>query len=124
MDQKHILVVDDEPDLLEVVATVLKTAGYRVSGAAEGAAALRIARTDRPDLAVVDLLMPGLDGYAFLGMVKRDSAMKFPVIVVSGRVGEKDARRALDAGAAAFLPKPLDRKKLLEHVAQLLQPEA
>jgi len=121
MARKRILVVDDEQIMLDFVASLLRAAGYRVTTAMEGAAALRAARAERPDLAVVDLLMPGIDGYAFCSMVRRDRALGFPIIVVSGRVGKNDAQRAVDSGAAAFLAKPIDRRQLLETVKQLLE---
>jgi DNA-binding response OmpR family regulator len=120
VEPKHVLVVDDEPSVLDVVGTRLKTAGYRVTTARTGNEALRAVRDDRPDLAVVDLLMPGLDGYGFCAMVKRDLTLRFPIVVISGRTDERDRQRALDAGAATFVAKPFNDRRLLDAIEKLL----
>jgi DNA-binding response OmpR family regulator len=117
---KHILVVDDDPSLLLLVSKILQTAGYRVSTAANGMVALQSVRRETPDLVVLDLSMPGVDGFAVCTMLKRTRDFKSPIAVLSGRTTEKDVEAAHDAGADAFIPKPVDRAALLGKVAELL----
>jgi CheY-like chemotaxis protein len=124
MEPKHILVVDDEPADLEVLSEILTAAGYRVSKAQSGIEGLKLAKKGWVDLAIVDLLMPGLDGYSLIGMLTRDRMFKSPVLVISGRVEERDAQQALDAGAVGFIAKPVEPDDLVARVAKLLQQDA
>jgi DNA-binding response OmpR family regulator len=117
---KKILVVDDEAPVRLLLEKQLQSAGYEVVTCADGRSALRVARENRPDLAVLDLTMPGLDGYALLSMFRRDQNLRVPVIILSGRIKEMDIQAALDAGADAFIAKPADRETLLAKVAELL----
>ncbi len=119
MEPKHILIVDDDPVDLELLSEILTGAGYRVSTAKSSIEALKLAKHGWVDLALVDLLMPGIDGYSLIGLLTRDQMFKAPVLVISGRVEEKDAKRALDAGAVGFIAKPVDRKDLVARVADL-----
>jgi len=119
-NRNHILVLDDEPGTLSLLEGILKSAGYRVTAVENGTRALAAARSDRPDLAVLDLLVPGLDGFQLVSMLKRDRELAMPVIVVSGRMREADREAACKAGADLFLPKPVDRERLVAEVARLL----
>ncbi len=119
----HVLVLEDEPGTLNLLEDILKTGGYRVTGVENGTKALMVARADRPDLAVIDLVVPGLDGYQLIAMLKRDRELGTPVIVVTGRSRPGDREAALRAGADLFMPKPVDRPQLLEAVAGLLSAE-
>jgi DNA-binding response OmpR family regulator len=101
---------------------LLVSAQYRVTVAPEGKTALRRVRTDPPDLVILDLLLPGMDGYSTLSLLKRGDKAKVPVLVVSGRSREQDEKAALDAGADAFLHKPVDAPELLAAVKRLLEP--
>ncbi|MBM3313172.1 response regulator [candidate division WOR-3 bacterium] len=117
---KHILVVDDEAPIRLLLQKILESAGYRVTGVADGMAALKAAREDPPDLAICDLSMPGIDGFSVCSMFKRNKAFKAPVLVLSGRVAEKDVQAALATGADAFIRKPVEREKLLSAVSEWL----
>lgn len=117
---KRILVVDDEETVRLLLEKQLRNAGYTVDLCADGRSALRVARENRPDLAILDLTMPGLDGYSLVTMFRRDASLRMPIIVLSGRVKEMDIQAALDAGADAFIAKPADRDALLAKVAELL----
>jgi two-component system OmpR family response regulator len=119
MEPKHILIVDDDPVDLELFSEILTGAGYRVSTAKSSIEALKIAKRGLVDLALVDLLMPGIDGYSLIGLLTRDQSFRAPVLVISGRVEERDAKRAMDAGAAGFISKPVERKDLVDRVAEL-----
>jgi len=113
-------VVEDERPTLTLLEKILVGAGYRVTGVLDGIAALKAARSDPPDLVLLDLIIPGVDGYGVCSLLKRDRTFRAPVIVLSGRFAERDIKAARDAGADAFLTKPLDRTVLLAKVSELL----
>ena len=123
MEQKHILVVEDEAPFQLFLQKLLQNAGYRVSAVPEGRAAIKRAREDRPDLVLLDLIMPGMDGYATCSMLKRADRRAAPVLVLSGRTTDKDEKAAYAAGADAFLRKPVDGDVLLERIRNLLEPK-
>jgi len=120
VERRHILVVEDERPTLTLLEKILVGAGYRVTGVLDGIAALKAARSDPPDLVLLDLIIPGVDGYGVCSLLKRDRTFRAPVIVLSGRFAERDIKAARDAGADAFLTKPLDRTVLLAKVSELL----
>lgn len=119
---KHILVVEDDLPTLTLIQKILDAAGYRVTGVQEGMAALKAAQADSPDLVILDLLIPGIDGYGICSLLKRRTSFHSPIIILSGRISEKDVRAAYDAGADAFLHKPVRNADLLVKVAELLGP--
>jgi DNA-binding response OmpR family regulator len=120
MATRRILVVDDEAPMRLLLEKMLKAAGYEVIAVSGGRAALQEARDQKPDLVILDLTMPGIDGYAVCTMLKRDRTMKMPIIILSARSREKDYKQALDAGCDAFVSKPVNREELLAKVAELL----
>jgi len=120
VEEKHVLVVEDETPALALLERILTSAGYRVTGVRDGIAAIKSARTDPPDLVLLDLLIPGVDGYGVCALLKRDRTFRAPVVILSGRTSEKDVKAAYDAGADAFLGKPVDRKALLDKISELL----
>ncbi len=120
MERKHILVVDDDLSTLVYLQKLFLNAHYRVTAVENSPKALKAVREDPPDLAILDLIMPGMDGYALCTMLKRSERFKAPILVLSGRATEKDVQAAIDAGAAAFLHKPVKSEELLAKVAELL----
>jgi DNA-binding response OmpR family regulator len=124
MEQHRILVVDDEAPMRLLVEKILTSAGYEVSTASSGMAAMTAARNERINLVVLDLSMPGIDGYSVCGMFKHLKDFKAPILVLSGRTGDKDIKQVLDTGADAFLAKPVNREDLLAKVNELLNPPA
>lgn len=112
--------VEDERPTLTLLEKMLVGAGYRVTGVLDGITALKVARADPPDLVLLDLIIPGVDGYGVCALLKRDRTFHAPVAILSGRTQEKDVKAAFDAGADAFMSKPFDRKHLLAKVAELL----
>jgi len=120
VERKHVLVVDDDLSTLVYLQKLFLNAHYRVTAVENSQKALKAVREDPPDLAVLDLIMPGMDGYALCTMLKRTERFKAPVLVLSGRATEKDVQAAMDAGAAAFLHKPVKSEELLAKVAELL----
>lgn len=99
---------------------ILISAGYRVTGVRDGMEALKAARTDPPDLVLLDLIIPGIDGYGVCALLKRDKTFHAPIVILSGRTQKKDIRAAIDAGADAFMTKPVDRLALLAKISELL----
>jgi two-component system phosphate regulon response regulator PhoB len=118
----RILVVDDEPDITALVAYHLARAGYRVSTAATGTEALKLARTERPDLIVLDLMLPGVSGYDVLAELRRlDETRDVGVILLTARREEVDRIRGLTLGADDYLTKPFSPAELSLRVAALLR---
>jgi two-component system alkaline phosphatase synthesis response regulator PhoP len=114
----HILVVDDDPAIRDVVADILEMSDYNVKTAGNGAEAFDLMRTDRPAAVLLDLMMPVMDGWEFLRRCRSGAAYaKLPVAVMSAA---KDvAAAAHDLGAQAYLTKPFDVDAVLSVVARL-----
>ncbi len=115
MSRHHILAVDDDPVILEIYARAFDDTPYDVSVAADGPAALALARQDQPDIVLLDVQLPGLRGSELLPLIKQ-SCPDTSVIVVSGQTSVAEARRFLANGAFDFLPKPFSLKHLLDVV--------
>jgi two-component system phosphate regulon response regulator PhoB len=118
----RILVVDDEPDITALVAYHLAKAGYRVSTAASGAEALRSAREERPDLVILDLMLPGVSGYDVLAELRnQEETRDVGVILLTARREEADRVRGLSLGADDYLTKPFSPQELTLRVAAVLR---
>jgi two-component system phosphate regulon response regulator PhoB len=118
----RILVVDDEPDITALVAYHLAKAGYRVSTAASGAEALRAAREERPDLVILDLMLPGVSGYDVLAEMRtREETRDVGVILLTARREEADRIRGLSLGADDYLTKPFSPQELILRVGAVLR---
>lgn len=116
---KHVLVVDDEPDLRTIVGQVLREVGYVVASAANGAEALEQLRQHRPDAVVLDLSMPLMDGLSFLRVCRADAAYAaLPVAVCTTEVVDGPLLATL--GVRAYIPKPFDIDELVQVVERLL----
>jgi two-component system, OmpR family, response regulator MprA len=113
-------VVEDDRPTLTLLEKTLVAAGYRVTGVMDGIAAIKAAHADPPDLVLLDLIIPGVDGYGVCALLKRDRNFRAPVAVLSGRTKEKDIKAAFDAGADAFLSKPFDRTTMLARISELI----
>ena len=118
----RILVCDDEPDITALVAYHLAKAGYRVSTAASGPEALKAAREERPDVVVLDLMLPGLSGYEILKELRaREETRDVGVILLTARRDEPDRIKGLSLGADDYLTKPFSPQELTLRVAALLR---
>ena len=118
----RILVVDDEPEILDLVEAMLASSGYEVFLASGGEEALRLARERKPDLILLDLIMPGLSGFEVCARVKTDPQTGgIPVLFVTALTQISDKERALAAGGDDFLVKPFERAVLLARVEALLR---
>jgi two-component system alkaline phosphatase synthesis response regulator PhoP len=114
-----ILVVDDEPRIVQLVRDYLEHSGFAVLTAADGQSALRAARTGRPDLVVLDLGLPGLDGLDVARALRRDGEV--PIIMLTARVEESDKLVGLELGADDYLTKPFSPKELVARVRAVLR---
>jgi len=118
----RILVVDDEPDITALVAYHLARSGYRVSTATTGPDALRAARDERPDVVVLDLMLPGVSGYEVLRELRqRQETRDVGVILLTARREESDRIKGLSLGADDYLTKPFSPQELTLRVAALLR---
>ncbi len=116
---KTILVVDDEPKIADLARDYLEHAGFAVRTAADGNAALSSVRRDRPDLVVLDLGLPGLDGLDVTRAIRRDSNL--PVIMLTARDDELDKLLGLELGADDYLTKPFSPRELVARVRAVLR---
>ncbi|HKV89168.1 MAG TPA: response regulator transcription factor [Candidatus Dormibacteraeota bacterium] len=114
-----ILVVDDEPRIVQLVRDYLEHGGFTVLTASDGPAALRSARTGRPDLIVLDLSLPGLDGLDVARSLRRDGQV--PIIMLTARTEESDKLVGLELGADDYLTKPFSPKELVARVRAVLR---
>jgi two-component system alkaline phosphatase synthesis response regulator PhoP len=111
---KHILVVDDEPRIAEIARDYLERAGYRVTTAGSGTDALALARTRHPDLIVLDLGLPHMDGLDVTRTLRKQSNV--PIIMLTARVDESDKLIGLELGADDYVTKPFSPKELVARV--------
>src|SRR6476660_8677449 len=116
---KTILVVDDEPKIADLARDYLEHAGFTVRTAGDGEAALTAVRRDRPDLVVLDLGLPGIDGLDVTRTIRRDSNL--PVIMLTARADELDKLLGLELGADDYLTKPFSPRELVARVRAVLR---
>jgi DNA-binding response OmpR family regulator len=117
----HLLLVDDEPDLVQMVSVRLKAAGYEVSTAYDGQEALEKVRKAQPDLMILDLMLPKLDGYKVCRLLKFDEKTRaMPILIFTARAQVEDVTLATECGADAYLTKPFEAKALLAKIQELL----
>ncbi|MDX1396399.1 MAG: response regulator transcription factor [Gemmatimonadota bacterium] len=118
----QILVVDDEPDILSVLVYHLSREGYRVTTAVNGQGALATAETDRPDLIILDLMLPGMDGYEVLQRLRRDERTQaIPIILLTARREEEERVKGFEVGADDYITKPFSARELALRVEALLR---
>jgi two-component system, OmpR family, phosphate regulon response regulator PhoB len=120
--QDRILVVDDEPDIVALVAYHLAKTNYRVSTASNGTDALAIARQERPSLLVLDLMLPGMSGFDVLEHIRaEESTRHIAVLMLTARKEEQDRIRGLSLGADDYLTKPFSPQELVLRVGAILR---
>lgn len=122
MPKERILVVDDEEDLLELIKYNLSKEGYRVAGVGTGEEAIRRARSDLPDLVVLDLLLPNVDGLEVCRVLKNDARTKhIPVVMLTAKGEEADMVTGLEMGADDYLAKPFSPRVLIARIKAVLR---
>lgn len=120
-EQPVVLAADDDEDILELVAFRLERSGYRVLQAHDGAEALELARTSRPDLAVLDVMLPKIDGFELTRRLREDeSTNAMPIILLTARAQEADVQRGFAAGADDYIRKPFSPQELRARVQAIL----
>ena len=118
---KKILIVDDEPNIIMSLEYTFKKNNFEVFIARDGQEALDILQNEVPDIIILDVMMPNVDGYATLEEIKKDLKLNdCKVIFLSAKNKESDIQKGLDLGASAYLTKPFSIKKLTEKVNELL----
>lgn len=121
MDKKTILVIDDEVGFINAITDCLELSGYDVISAYDGLEGLGKVRLKKPDLIILDLMLPKLDGLALCALLKKDDRYAgIPVIMLTARVAEKDAVTGKKVGADAYMTKPQEPAILLEKIEELL----
>lgn len=119
--QPLILIADDDPDILALVSFRLERAGYEVVQARNGEEAIQVALARRPDLAVIDVMMPRIDGYeATRQLRQQEETSRMPIILLTARVQEEDIARGFDAGADDYVRKPFSPQELGSRVQAAL----
>jgi len=122
MEKKRILIVDDEPDLVEFVKIRLEANNYEPLIALDGAQALEAVNKEKPDLIILDILLPELNGFEVCEKVKKDPQLaKIPVLMLTAKAQENDIILAKKVGADAYISKPFEASLLLFHISELLE---
>ena len=119
---KKILLVEDEEDLAYAISMRLETTGYQVLLSNDGQDALNKARSEKPDLIILDIMLPKIDGFKVCRMLKFDEKYKrIPIIILTARAQQQDERIGYEVGANAFLTKPFEPKVLMDKIEELLK---
>ena len=117
---KKILVTDDSPTIVAMIKAVLESEGYIVVTAADGQEAVDKAKKEKPDLIILDLMLPKIDGYKVCAMLKFDkNYSKIPIIILTARAGESDKELGVEVHADAYVTKPFEPQALLAKVKEL-----
>lgn len=122
MNKVKVLIVDDELELVEMLSLRLEANKYQVISASDGQEGLDKTRTEKPDLIILDLMLPKIDGYKVCRMLKFDEKYKaIPIILFTARAQESDISLGIEVGADAYITKPFEPDILLAKVSELLK---
>ncbi len=123
-NKKKILVVEDDPSSMRLTNYILERKGYQVITASNGFEGLRKARSDKPDLIVLDIMLPGVDGYEICNRLREDSATaRLPIMMLSAKAREVDRDIGLKVGADEYLTKPALPSEIASRIEDLLARE-
>ncbi len=121
-NSKKILIVDDDKDFLKALKIVLEDKGYSIVTATDGAQALELARTESPNLILLDIMLPGMNGFKVCRFLKFDENYKdIPIIIISAKSDQEDKRLGKQMGAELYITKPFENGELLQAIKQLIQ---
>jgi len=121
MSSVRVLAVDDSPTILEMIQAILVAGGYEVITATDGQEALNAARSEAPDLILLDVMLPKLDGYRVCRLLKFDQKFKsIPIIMLTSKSEEQSVVTGIRTGADQYLTKPIEPERLLSAVAEEL----
>ena len=119
--KNRILVAEDDPNILRQIAFNLQSSGYIVETALNGMEAFKKLMADRPDLLITDVMMPEMDGYELVTMLRRDEQLAdLPVIMLTARTQDWDMMQGYNSGTDLYLTKPFDPKELINFVRRIL----
>ena len=122
MDKKRILVVEDETQLVDMLKMRLEANHYQVITAYDGREGYEKARKEKPDLIILDLMLPKMDGYKVCGLLKKDARYNnIPIIIFTARAQEEDRKLGEEVGAEAYITKPFEPEVLLGKIEELLK---
>ncbi|MBN1869307.1 MAG: response regulator [Candidatus Omnitrophica bacterium] len=120
-NKKKILIVDDEKNLIGLVALHMRMAGYEPLFATDGEEALAIVEKEKPDLIILDLMLPKIDGSNVCKLIRKEDAFKdIPIIMLTAKAGIEDKLRGFEAGADDYVTKPFSPKELVARVKRVL----
>jgi CheY-like chemotaxis protein len=123
--EKTVLIIEDEADAAELFAEMMRVSGFRVQKTSSSAPALRMMTTERPDVVLLDIMMPEVSGLDILRQMRNDPALaNIPVIVVSAKSLPADIKNGMEAGASTYLTKPVGFIELKEAVERALGDQA
>ena len=118
---KKILVVDDEPHIVMLLEGRSKANGYEVLTARDGVTALEMAKNKKPDLIILDLMLPKMDGYKVCGLLKKDARFaSIPIMIFTARAQDEDRTMGEEVGADAYITKPFDPPTFINKIRELL----
>ena len=118
---KVILIVEDEPRSLKLIRDLLQVSGYKTIEATDGEKGVELAKAKKPDLILMDILMPKMDGYTACHEIKMDKATKgIPVVIITSVGFELNKELGRDVGADEYITKPVDRQELLDVISRFL----
>ena len=121
MSETKILLVDDEPSIVKMVGKRLEVEGFQVIVAMDGQDGLQKAQTEQPNLIILDLMLPKLNGYEVCTMLKQDTRyQKIPIMMFTAKAQDKDEKLGMECGANAYLRKPFRAQELLDKIRALL----
>ncbi|MFH1753947.1 MAG: response regulator [Candidatus Omnitrophota bacterium] len=122
MAKKKILLVDDEPALLDMVKMRLEANDYEIITANDGEAGLELARKEKPDLIILDLMLPKMDGYKVCALLKRDTRYSsIPILMFTAKAQQEDMKMGEEAGANGYITKPFEPQALLGKIQEFLK---
>ena len=117
-----ILLIDDEPNIVFMLSHRLKQNGYEIIAGKDGQEALDLTKKENPDLIILDLMLPKMNGYTVCGLLKRDAKFShIPIIMLTARAQESDRKQGKEAGADAYVKKPFKSEDLLQIIQELLE---
>ncbi len=120
--KKKILLIDDEPDIVAMTVMRLEANGFNVVTAEDGNTGYELAKTEKPDLIILDLMLPDMDGYQVCRLLKFDEQFKnIPIIMLTARSQKEDKEWGEKVGADLYMTKPYEAKELLEKIRLLME---
>lgn len=119
-----ILFIDDDPEIVQIVHLILRSRNYEVLEATRGSEGIDLAKRETPDLILLDIMMPGIDGYEVYERLRRDEKTKdVPIVFVTAKARQEYVEQGLVLGAEGYLTKPFTPGQLLDTIRDILQPE-